>query len=307
MTIDDRVDVQSGTLSPGHGDPASTLVRRAAGAGSSAGPRRVRSSAQRGADAVASAGPGEVVVGITGSQYDVVTVVWALQDAARRRVCIRLVHSLAGCAPRYDPQRFYRALRGPVRGSGLVPLLRQTNDPLQAALLKASADALLVVVGQPSRPETRPPGADFLPSHLAARSGCPVVVVPGAPAAAAGGIGKVVAGITAGTSPPRHLAFAFGEAHSSGTGLTVVHAGEDASGAPALARALAGWRAAYPDVPITARVVRGDAEVVLRAAVSPGDLLVLGTRRDGRVPASLGGRVTSGLLRTPPCAVAVVG
>src|SRR5215218_2849548 len=189
MTIHLRVDVQPGTLSPGHGDPASALVRRKAGADSSAQPRLVRSAPQPGGGAVASAGPGEVVVGITGSQYDVVTVVWALQEAARRRVCIRLVHSLAGCAPRYDPQRFYRALRGPVRSSGLVPLLRQTTDPLQAALLKASADALLVVVGQPPRPEPRPPGAGFLPLHLAVEADCPVVVVPGVPAVAAGGIG----------------------------------------------------------------------------------------------------------------------
>lgn len=304
MTIDDRVDVQPGTLSPGHGDPASELGRRP---GSSAQPRLVRSTPQPGAGAVASAGAGEVVVGITGSQYDVVTVVWALQEAARRRVCIRLVHSLAGCAPRYDPQRFYRALRGPVRGSGLVPLLRQTTDSLQAALLKASAEALMVVVGQHSRPGPRAPSAEFLPSHLAAQADCPVVVVADAPAVAAGGIHKVVAGIAAGTPPRRRLAFAFDEAHSSGTGLTVVHAGEDASGAPMLAKALAGWRAVYPDVPVTARVVRGDAEGVLRAAVTPGDLLVLGTRRGGRVPASLAGPVASGLLRTPPCAVAVVG
>ncbi|MFI6706476.1 universal stress protein [Nonomuraea sp. NPDC050478] len=120
------------------------------------------------------------------------------------------------------------------------------------------------------------------------------------------------------------LMWAAGEARRAGARLVVVHAWEPRARAFApyarptggngtgehaeavLERAVLRARAAYPDVAVTGRTIRGRPEVVLRHEARAAALLVLGSAAhhagDGRL-----GAVLLACLRWPPCPVAVIG
>jgi nucleotide-binding universal stress UspA family protein len=70
--------------------------------------------------------------------------------------------------------------------------------------------------------------------------------------------------------------------------------------------AVAGARAAHPEVPVTATVVEGDAAHVLTHSALDGDLIVLGTHRHGRIHQAVLGSTIEQCVRRAPCPVVVV-
>ena len=73
-----------------------------------------------------------------------------------------------------------------------------------------------------------------------------------------------------------------------------------------LSESLAGWSDKYPDVPVTSLVSLEHPLQALRAATSDARLLVVGSHGRGALLRFALGSVSAAMLRTAPCAVAVV-
>jgi nucleotide-binding universal stress UspA family protein len=193
-----------------------------------------------------------------------------------------------------------------------------------AALVTASGTASVVVVDAGSSRRLASVLLGATVQKVAAYARCPVLVTPHEGEWSR--TGPVVVGVDAAPHSVPAVAWAFSEAAARGAPVDAVHTwwweepdpfltgGEWESDwrdlavtqEAAVSEMLAGWTERYPEVPVTTRVVRGQAATMLREYAADAQLLVVGTRGRGGFAGLLLGSVSSSLVHSAPCPVVVV-
>ncbi|PRH80768.1 universal stress protein [Streptomyces solincola] len=275
----------------------------------------------------------QVVVGVDPAAPQLPALTWAADEAARRCLPLRLVVSVP---PLHDTQHVdtvphYMSLQAQgdkalvqaaATAGALHPGLTTVTelaDGVPAAVLcrRAEQHGGLVVVG--SRRLGRAAelfSASSVALPVSARAGCPVVVVPDTgPATDAA---RFVVGVDGSDGARSALAFAFQEAGLRQAEVLAVWAwrqplvrlGDDTEGLAErqrfLAEAVAGHREAYPDVPLSTKVVRGHPVEELGRLSAAARAVVVGRRGRGGWTGMRIGSVAHGLLHRAESTVIVV-
>ena len=194
-----------------------------------------------------------------------------------------------------------------------------------AALIAASSEACLVVIGGPRHSRL---GELFLGAtapQVAAHAQCPVIVVPRTEPAPSDA--PIVVGVDGSAPASAALGYAFEQAHDTGRPLHAVHAwwldvpdrvglsslsaellaGIERGHRKATAAAVDPWAAKFPDVKVETTCVQEDPVIALAKAGKEGALIVVGSRGHGGFAGLLVGSVTQGLLHTQvACPIIVV-
>ncbi|MET7935598.1 universal stress protein [Streptomyces sp. NPDC005322] len=284
-----------------------------------------------------------LVVGVDGSQSSLQAVDWAVDEAARHGVPLRLVHAsrwerYEGIAPATDPERPWEQVVAEritafaaERAARRRPDMRVFADALSedpvSALLRVGRDASGIVAGSRGRGELAGLLLGSVSLTVAARAPCSVTVVRGGEPNRRGAFGRIVLGVGERGEPSAAMRFAFREAEARGCELTAVRAwrapaGEVTddlmiSGDPVRAHwaraerllrdALRSSERDHPKVAVRGEAVEGPARKALLHAAATADLLVLGARRrHGHVAGLQLGRVAHTALHHAPCPVAIV-
>lgn len=284
-----------------------------------------------------------VVVGVDGTSASDRALDWAIAEAGRRGVPLRLLHvRQVGAYGGYgmivdahgwdDPPWVVDAARARVLAE-LPDHEVHTQDvlgaPASAALIAASSFADTVVVG--ARKHGRV-GAAFLGStslRVASRAACPVVVIRDLPEQATTAP-HIVVGIDGSTTSDDALTYAFARAQEQGLPLRIVQSWpeETAASAPgpdvaataaaemraaslnghrrAVEEHIRTWAQEHPDVAVQVQVCTGDATQALVAESASAVLVVIGSRGRGSFRGMLLGSVSEGVLHHAFCPVAVV-
>ncbi|WP_225848815.1 universal stress protein [Streptomyces sp. HPF1205] len=282
-----------------------------------------------------------LIVGIDGSDSSLAALDWALAEAARHGVPVKLVHGslwehyeravpdfgseppaehlLAEHVVASAAQRADKAALGVEVSTALAPAAPAD------ALLRECADAFAVVVGTRGRGGITGMLLGSTSLQVAAHATCPVVVVRGAQANVRGELSSVTVGVDPDGGSEAAAAFAAREAHVREAELLAVgawrrparelgtgHLTGDASdphrhdAERALGDALLSVAHDYPKVTVRRETVEGRARDALLDASARSDLLVVGAhRRHGNVGMQLGA-VNHAVLHHSACPVAVV-
>jgi nucleotide-binding universal stress UspA family protein len=295
-----------------------------------------------------------VVVGVDDSEGSEAALRWAVADARRRRAPIRLLHSyrwhnsylempIYGRFPMYaDPSaaELQQARDSDLHqakkvAEQLVSTLanqgRQAAPGIEIDAVVAEGDPATTLLAESSRAELlvlgsrhlKALGSEVLGSvsaAVAARAGCPTVVVRG-PAGPPEEGASVVVGVDG--TPASEAVLRFGFEHASRHGLPLravlcIHPDLLASmlwrpeqAAPEhahawLAESLAGWQPDFPDVEVHAEVLRDHPVDGLIGASLGQNLLVVGGHGRHALIGTLLGSVSQGVLHHASCPVAVV-
>ncbi|WP_079073959.1 universal stress protein [Streptomyces sp. Root1310] len=283
-----------------------------------------------------------LVVGVDGSDASLTAVDWAVDEAARHGVPLRLVH--ASRWERYERAVPSHSLGRPserVLAENLVaaaaeragqrhPEVKITTDivPDDAAdaLLRAGDDAFVLVTGSRGRGELKGMLLGSVGLAVAARAPCPAIVVRGDEAGLAGSHERILLGAGEPGTGAEAVRFAFREAEARGCALDVVRAWRCPAHESADDPALAGDAArrhearasalldtllqeavtARPGVLVRRVTAEGPAHSVLVRRSEAADLVIVGARRrEGHLGLQLG-RVSHTLLHHAHCPVAVV-
>ena len=244
-----------------------------------------------------------IVVGVDGTSTGLRAVAWAAKEALLRGRPLRLVHAAPYVGTPDDPAGRGRAdavlARARTVAHQIAPEVATEAvvlpDPPVAALVDASADAELLVIGMigGSGPEIVL-GSVTLDITTAAH--CPVAVVRGESAAdhtARRTPAPVLLGIESVDADAAAVTVAFDDAERHGSGLTVVqvpsHPRHLGLAASAVHDQLAPWRSAHPRVEVTIRIGQGNPGLALLHESTDARHIVLGTRgRHAAVRAVLG-------------------
>ncbi|MGV9559024.1 universal stress protein [Streptomyces sp. NPDC003401] len=275
-----------------------------------------------------------VVVGVDGSGPSLRAVDWAADEAVLRGVPLRVVYTCPW--ERYETAALARDIGRPAapplaqdvagaaarRARDRRPGLRVNAEVVFEepghALVRAGRGACVLVVGTRGRGTA----AGLLPGSVgpavAARAGCPVVVLRGSHdnQAARPVRGRVVVGVGEHARDSAAVRFAVEEARRRGVPLDAVRAwrrpAHEGAGRtrPAGERVGGGLAAALRDVPadvdVRPRAVEGRVRRVLLDASHAADLLVVGVTRHEDRPGLRPGRVALTALRRSACPVAFV-
>lgn len=285
-----------------------------------------------------------IVVGVDGSLQSMHAVDWATREAVARRCPLRIVHAFlwpllnvptgppAGAPPDAGLDNAAKDILAAAtdRARRVAAALELSSDlPVcspAAALIEASHDADLVVVGHRGLGGFTGLLVGSVGVQAAAHAHCPVVVVRGGGEAAEPGAGHVVVGVDG--SPLSDLAIDFAFSHAALHGLSVValHVhqrpeltvpgdqplpgpdGEDRRDYETrlLTDALAGYGDKYPDVPVHPKFVVGRPSAVLVAESADAALTVVGSRGRGGFAGLLLGSTSQTVLQHATGPVAVV-
>ncbi|MHC3469842.1 universal stress protein [Streptomyces sp. 7R007] len=283
-----------------------------------------------------------LVVGVDGSEPSLTALDWAVDEAARHAVPLRLVYAslwerYEGVVPSAGLERPSQqvmadniaataAERARRRDPELKVFAEVVPEDASEALLRAGDDACAVVTGSRGRGELAGLLLGSVGLTVAARAACPVIVVRGDQAGLAGTHERILLGAGDPATGRDAVRFAFREAEARGCVLDVVrawrcptHQSADAA-LPAGDAALQHERRAsallddllaeavrdHPSVRLRRRTVEGPARRVLVDRSAAADLVVIGARRR---PGAYGlqlGRVAHTLLHHAACPVAVV-
>ncbi|KOV49927.1 universal stress protein [Streptomyces sp. AS58] len=283
-----------------------------------------------------------LVVGLDGSDPSLLALDWSIDEAARHRLPVRLVHAsrwerYEGARPSFSTDRppqevmaqhiiasgVERArLRNPeVKVSGEV-----LPDDAVSVLLRAGHDASALITGSRGRGAVTGLLLGSVGLSVAARAVCPAVVVRGSERNVQGAFHRVVVGVGDSTDGAGAVGFAVREAEVRGCVLAAVRAwrspadehvdhsqiADDAAqvrGARASDRLADALRAAtreHPEVEVHRQPVEGPAHQVLLEESARADLIVVGAvRRHGHFGLQLGS-VAHALLHYSQCPVAVI-
>ncbi|KUO10450.1 universal stress protein [Streptomyces sp. DSM 15324] len=283
-----------------------------------------------------------LVVGVDGSDSSLLAVDWAVDEAARHGLPLRLVHAFRW--ERYEralPQFTTGRRAGEVMAQNIVASCAQRAglrepevkvseevlpDDAVSALLRAAPDAFALVVGERGRGEVSGLLLGSVSLTVAARAACPVVVVRGAPPNVRGSLGRIVVGVGDAAERTGVVRFAAREAQARGCALTAVRAwrrpafehgdstttadvvgpAHDERASAELQDALRDAEREHPDLSVHRHTVEGPAHRVLLDAAADADLVVVGAeRRHGHFGLQLG-RAAHTLLHHSACPVAVV-
>lgn len=191
-----------------------------------------------------------------------------------------------------------------------------------AALIEASLDGDLLVVGTNRTPPLAGIAHGTLALKVAGQAGCPTVVVP---AGWSAGGGQVVAGWDDDRTSDAALDLAAAEAVRAGRPLVVVHSwrvpaaiGVETAGSGIMFEALASAnlellteatdriRKAHPDLSVSGHLETGSAAISLVKAAKDASLVVVGSRGRGVIAGFVLGSVSHDLLMNMPAPVMVV-
>ncbi|WP_214364473.1 universal stress protein [Pseudonocardia sp. H11422] len=269
-----------------------------------------------------------VVVGVDGTQLGLRAVGWAAAEARLRGLPLRIVHAApyagdpAGPGRRRATTILARAYTVAHQREPSITVHTEQHDGAPGrALVELSAQAQLLVVGMGDgeRPEEVLTGSTAL--TVTGQAHCPVVVVRGHRRAPTSGR-AVLAGVDDPPTDVAVLSVAFNDVRRHRTPLVVLHSlhgagplrdhllGHDEQAhdraVQRMGEALAPWRAAFPEVPVELRVIRGQpVEHLLETGVGVR-LMVVGTRGRGAPVRAVFGSTTREVLRRSPCPVEVV-
>ncbi|MET9895312.1 universal stress protein [Streptomyces sp. NPDC006465] len=283
-----------------------------------------------------------LVTGIDGSDESLTAVDWAVDEAARHGLPLRLVH--ASRWERYERAVPSHSLSRPServfienlvataaeRAGRRDPEVKVTTeivpDDAVDALLREGDNASALVTGARGRGELKSLLLGSVGLAVAARASCPVIVVRGDKAGLAGSHERILLGAGEPVTGEEAVRFAFSEAEARGCALDVVRAwrrpAHESADDPALAderargheeRAsdlldalLRDAEAEHPDVRVLRVMVEGPAHSILVRRSAAADLVIVGARRrHGHLGLQLG-RVSHTLLHHADCPVAVV-
>jgi nucleotide-binding universal stress UspA family protein len=299
-----------------------------------------------------------ILVGVDGSAADELALGWAVAEARLRNVSLRVVCAYQWL-PTYRPFAGATApFAGTVPFAGAVGLtvgedaaaeyrhsLRLAEEVLQKALWRASeinrtvplqgeaieGDAASILIDESARASLLVTGSRQLEafgsyflgsvsSAVAARAGCPVIVVRGI-AGDPAELPSVVVGVDGTEASQTLLAFSFDYASRHRLPLRAILCWHPdllasmkwRSEPPAppraeawLAEALGGWKEKFPDVLVHSGVVRDHPTAGLVDASLNRYLLVVGNRGHHASIGMLLGSVSQGVLHHAYCPVAVV-
>lgn len=282
-----------------------------------------------------------IVAGVDGSDSAMEAARWAGEEAAHKRVPLRLVSVLhvpaasgylgdvgmsgdmldqmwAGSERMLDEARSALVARWPDLDVGTAVLV----GPPIPTMIEESRAARLVVVGSRGLGGFRGMLVGSTAVALASRGDCPVAVIRG------GGRenGPVVVGVDGSPASDAAVEMAFEEASLRGAELVAVHtwlehASDDASvaaldpvlnwdtlaerGMESLGERLAGWADKYRDVPVIRRVTQGRPIVNLLAEAAGARLLLVGSRGRGAFAGVVLGSTSQALVYHAPCPLIV--
>lgn len=281
-----------------------------------------------------------LVVGVDGSDPSLTAIDWAVDEAARHGLPLRLVYAslwerYEGTFPTGGRDRpSEQVMAEHIVASAAERAQRRDPDvkvsteivPEEAvsALLREANNASALVTGSRGRGELKGLLLGSVSLAVAGRAHCPVVVVRGDPAGLAGTHERILLGLGDPDTGTEAVRFAFREAEARGGVLDVVRAwrcpaqeaSDGAAEEPARVheeRALALLdellrepMADHPSVRVRRATVEGPARRVLVDRSAAADLVIVGARRRvGHFGLQLG-RVSHTLLHHALCPVAVV-
>ncbi|EMF29702.1 stress-inducible protein [Streptomyces gancidicus BKS 13-15] len=283
-----------------------------------------------------------LVVGVDGSDSSLEAVDWAVDEAARLGLSLRIVHAslwerYEGSLPSFGTGRpaeevmaEHIAASCAERARLRDPEVKVSSDVLPddavSALLHAAHESSALVTGARGRGRIAGMLLGSVSLTVAGRAVCPVVVVRGGERNRQGSFGRVVVGLGDSAEGSAAVRFAFREAQARGCALHAVRAwrrpahehvdhpliADDAAGAEEerasalLTDVLRDAGRSHPQVEVRRQAVEGPAHKALLDASSDADLVVVGARRrHGHVGLQLG-RVAHALLHHAECPVAVV-
>ncbi|MFC4950738.1 universal stress protein [Pseudonocardia sp. GCM10023141] len=285
-----------------------------------------------------------VVVGVDGSDNATRALRWAVEEAGRRRLPLRVVHAFGwteehaadgrpGHSPAYRAtllERAHKLVAAAAAGAhGLDPALEieqevTAGSPI-AVLAGAARTAQLLVVGDRGLNRLEGLLLGSVAVALATHAACPVVIVRGPerePTRTA--TLPVVVGIDGSPTSEAAIAFAFEAAAERKVPLVAVHTWWDRGSDPVLAlpmvgselieqeaaevlaERLAGWGEKYPDVAVQRVLVHDFPAPGLLARSTGAQLLVVGTRGHGEFTGLVLGSVSNAAIHRAACPVAVV-
>jgi nucleotide-binding universal stress UspA family protein len=259
-----------------------------------------------------------IIVGVDGTSTALRAVAWAAEEARVRGRPLLLVHAAPYLGTPDDPlsgaHGRAEAVLAQARGLAhrMAPELGIDTavlpDPPVAALIDASADAELLVIGMIG-------GADnevvlgSVTVDITTAAHCPVTVVRG-------GAGEharhapVLLGVESVEADEAAVTVAFNDAARHGTGVVVVHvpgrAEHLAGDVTAVRERLTPWRYDHPGVAVTVRTGQGNPGVALLHESTDARHIVLGTRGQNAAVRAILGSVSRFVLRHSLVPVTVV-
>jgi nucleotide-binding universal stress UspA family protein len=283
-----------------------------------------------------------LVVGVDGSDSSLQAVDWAVDEAARHGLPLRIVYAslwerYEGARPSFGAGRPSEELMAEHIAASCADRAQRRNPELKVSsevlpddavsvLLHAAHESFALVTGSRGRSEIAGMLLGSVSLTVAARAVCPVVVVRGGERNRQSSHGRVVVGVDDSAESSAAVRFAFQEAEARGCALHAVRAwrrpahehvdhplvADDAVSAheerasTLLADALRDADRDHPQVDVHRQPVEGPAHKVLLDASAEADLVVVGAlRRHGHFGLQLG-RVAHALLHHSACPVAVV-
>ncbi|WP_432753664.1 universal stress protein [Streptomyces sp. JL2001] len=282
-----------------------------------------------------------LVVGVDGSENSLTAVDWAVDEAVRHGLPLRLVHAslweryegVVGSGEERPPGQ---VLAENITAAALdrarrrAPELRVDTDIVaedaSSALLDEGMTASALVVGSRGGGGMAGLLLGSVSLLVAARAHCPVIVVRGEPSALDSRHARVLLGVGGDEADEPALRFAFREAAARGCELEVAHAWRrsvrdpvhhplmaggaspyfDGRAAELLDEVLGPMTHAHPEVRVRRTTGEGPARRLLVERSADADLLVVGARRRGGLIGLELGRIAHRALHHAACPVAVV-
>ncbi|MGW1892517.1 universal stress protein [Streptomyces sp. NPDC002004] len=276
-------------------------------------------------------------MGVDGSNASLDALDWAVDEAVRRNVPLRVLYSsrwvwYEGHAPSFDtgrgPAQSYaheiadQAVERATRRSTVAKVTGEVRwDDPAAALIEASQAACAVVVGNRGRGGLSGLLLGSVGLSVAAHAESPVIVVRGGEKNRLDTFGQVVVGVDEAPEAAAVIGFAARTAEQRGAALRAVHAwrrpAHEGTGDPnpddlaaraeeQVAHALERAGVAMGPHTVSGEAIEGSASTVLLEASAAADLLVVGARRKkGNFGMQLG-TVNHAVLHHAACPVALV-
>jgi nucleotide-binding universal stress UspA family protein len=274
-----------------------------------------------------------ILVGVDGSSESLVAARWAAGEAERRHLSLLMIlatsepvkdHSdyvfppaVLEAGRRVNQKRLDSAV-ATIRAEFPALTVRTSLEPADPrnALVSASRDVQLTVVGTRGRGRLSEVLVGSVALYVAAHAASPVAVVPpSADVTKTAPTGPVLVGVDGHPDSSAAVGYAFDEAAVRETELLAVLVFDDLDDdeeQAVLAEELAGWCEKYPDVPVRRFVLRGrPAERLLgyakdRPAVHRPKLIVVGSRGRGSLSGLVLGSTSQRLITHAHVPVIVV-